>query len=55
LTEGPGSVIARYRLLDQIGEGGFGVVYRVDQNEPVRRKVALKIIKPAMVTGWVIA
>ena len=47
--EKPGSIIAgRYKLLQQIGEGGMGVVYMAEQQEPVRRKVALKIIKPGM-------
>ena len=46
---------ARYKLLQQIGEGGMGVVYMAEQHEPVRRKVALKIIKPGMDTRQVIA
>ena len=41
----PARLIGRYKLLEQIGEGGFGVVYMAEQQEPVRRKVALKIIK----------
>src|SRR5262245_28263433 len=49
-TEGPGTVIGPYKLLQQIGEGGFGVVFMAEQQEPVRRKVALKIIKPGMDT-----
>ena len=53
--ERAGSEIGRYRLLEQIGEGGFGVVYRAEQREPVRRLVALKIIKPGMDTRQVIA
>ncbi|MCH7701315.1 MAG: serine/threonine protein kinase, partial [Planctomycetes bacterium] len=53
--EGPGAVIDRYKLLQLIGEGGFGVVYLAEQTEPVRRKVALKIIKPGMDTKQVIA
>ena len=41
----PGDRIGRYKLLEQIGEGGFGVVWMAEQEEPVRRRVALKIIK----------
>ena len=55
ITEGPGTIIDRYKLLQQIGEGGFGVVFMAEQTEPVRRKVALKIIKPGMDTNEVIA
>jgi serine/threonine protein kinase len=55
LTEGPGSRIGRYKLLQQIGEGGMGVVYMAEQEQPVRRKVALKIIKPGMDSRQVIA
>ena len=55
ITEGPGTQIGAYKLLQQIGEGGFGVVYMAEQLEPVRRKVALKIIKPGMDTKEVIA
>ncbi len=51
----PGDRIGRYRLLQQIGEGGAGVVFMAEQEEPVRRKVALKIIKPGMDTKSVIA
>src|SRR3990172_9211798 len=50
ITERPGTVIGPYKLLEQIGEGGFGVVYMADQQSPVRRRVALKIIKPGMDT-----
>src|SRR5207245_4407859 len=53
--EGPGSVIGRYKLLQQIGEGGCGVVYMADQEEPVRRRVALKVIKLGMDTKEIIA
>ena len=53
--EGPGSVIGRYKLLQQIGEGGMGVVYMAEQEEPVKRKVALKIIKVGMDTKHVVA
>jgi serine/threonine protein kinase/Flp pilus assembly protein TadD len=55
LTEGPGTVIGPYKLLEQIGEGGMGVVYMAEQARPIRRKVALKIIKPGMDTRQVIA
>ena len=55
LTEGPGTIIGRYKLLEQIGEGGFGVVYMAEQQEPIRRRVALKIIKLGMDTKQVIA
>ncbi len=47
-AEQPGTVIGRYRIVERIGEGGFGAVYRAEQIEPVRRDVALKIIKPGM-------
>ena len=40
----PGTVVGRYKLLEKIGEGGFGVVYLAEQQDPVRRQVALKII-----------
>jgi eukaryotic-like serine/threonine-protein kinase len=53
--ENVGSVIGPYKLLQQIGQGGFGVVYMAEQEKPVRRIVALKIIKPGMDTGQVIA
>ena len=55
ILEGPGTVIGRYTLLQQIGEGGFGVVYMAEQKEPVRRRVALKIIKLGMDTRQVVA
>ena len=55
LSERPGQTIGRYKLLEEIGEGGMGVVYMAEQREPVRRKVALKIIKPGMDTREVIA
>src|SRR4030095_11409873 len=48
--EKPGDRIGRYKLLQQIGEGGCGVVFTAEQEEPVRRRVALKIIKPGMDT-----
>ena len=55
LSERPGQTIGRYKLLEEIGEGGMGVVYMAEQREPVRRKVALKIIKPGMDTREVVA
>jgi tetratricopeptide (TPR) repeat protein/tRNA A-37 threonylcarbamoyl transferase component Bud32 len=53
--EREGSVIGRYKLLQQIGEGGMGVVYMAEQEQPVRRRVALKIIKLGMDTRAVVA
>lgn len=53
--EGPGTRIGVYKLLQEIGEGGMGVVYMAEQEEPVRRKVALKVIKLGMDTKQVIA
>jgi eukaryotic-like serine/threonine-protein kinase len=53
--EGPGTLIGPYKLLEQIGEGGFGVVFMAEQQQPVRRKVALKIVKPGMDTRRVVA
>jgi hypothetical protein len=53
--EGLGTVIGPYRLLEQIGEGGMGVVFMAEQTHPVRRRVALKVIKPGMDTRQVIA
>ena len=55
LTEGPGIVIGRYKLLQLIGEGGFGSVFMAEQDRPVRRTVALKVIKLGMDTKQVIA
>jgi WD40 repeat protein/serine/threonine protein kinase len=53
--ETSGTVIGPYKLLEQIGEGGMGTVYMAEQQQPVRRKVALKIIKPGMDSRQVIA
>ena len=50
-----GSMIGPYKLLEQLGEGGMGIVYVAEQTEPVRRTVALKIIKPGMDSRQVIA
>jgi serine/threonine protein kinase/tetratricopeptide (TPR) repeat protein len=55
LTEKAGTIIGPYKLLQEIGEGGFGVVYMAEQDKPVRRMVALKIVKPGMDTAQVIA
>jgi tetratricopeptide (TPR) repeat protein len=55
ITEWPGAVIGPYKLLEQIGEGGFGVVFMAEQTQPVRRKVALKVLKPGMDTRKVVA
>jgi serine/threonine protein kinase len=54
ITERPGTVIGPYKLLEQIGEGGFGVVFMAEQTQPVRRKVALKVLKPGMDTRQVV-
>ncbi len=54
-TEGIGSVIGRYKLLEKLGEGGFGSVWAAEQREPVKRRVALKIIKLGMDTKQVVA
>ena len=51
----PGDHIGRYKLLQQIGEGGCGVVFMAEQSEPIRRKVALKVVKLGMDTRSVIA
>ena len=50
-----GTMIGAYKLLQPIGEGGFGVVYMAEQTSPVRRKVALKVIKPGMDSKQVVA
>src|SRR5262249_38816821 len=55
VSELPGTVIGPYRLLEQIGEGGFGAVFMAEQTEPIRRKVALKVLKPGMDSRQVIA
>jgi WD40 repeat protein/serine/threonine protein kinase/tetratricopeptide (TPR) repeat protein len=54
-TEAPGDHINHYKLLQKIGEGGMGVVYMAEQEEPVRRRVALKVIKLGMDTRAVVA
>src|SRR6185503_4613170 len=55
LTEQPGDRIGRYKLRENLGEGGCGVVYVAEQEEPVRRRVALKVIKLGMDTRQVVA
>jgi serine/threonine protein kinase len=54
-AETQGTVIGPYKLIEQIGEGGFGVVFLAEQTEPVRRNVALKVLKPGMDTRQVVA
>ena len=55
VNENPGDRIGRYKLLQKIGEGGCGIVYMAEQEEPVRRRVALKVIKLGMDTQQVVA
>ena len=55
IVERPGTLIGHYKLLQEIGEGGFGVVFMAEQQEPVVRRVALKVIKPGMDTKETIA
>jgi eukaryotic-like serine/threonine-protein kinase len=55
MEEGISAVVGRYRLLERLGEGGCGVVYLAEQQEPVRRRLALKIIRLGMDTESVIA
>jgi serine/threonine protein kinase/Flp pilus assembly protein TadD len=55
VSECPGTVIGVYKLLEQIGEGGFGIVFLAEQQQPVHRKVALKVLKPGMDTRQVVA
>jgi serine/threonine protein kinase/tetratricopeptide (TPR) repeat protein len=53
--ECPGTVLGPYKLLEQIGEGGFGRVFMAEQQQPLRRKVAVKVLKPGMDSKQVIA
>ena len=55
VSERPGTVVGRYKLLQKIGEGGFGIVFMAEQQSPVVRKVALKVIKPGMDSHAVVA
>jgi serine/threonine protein kinase/Flp pilus assembly protein TadD len=55
VSERPGTLIGPYKLLERIGEGGFGVVFMAEQTQPLRRKVALKVLKPGMDTRQVVA
>ena len=55
ITEKPGTLVGPYKLLEQIGEGGMGLVFMARQQEPVKRNVALKVIKPGMDSKQVIA
>jgi serine/threonine protein kinase len=55
IREGPGTIIGAYKLLEQIGQGGFGLVFMAEQQHPIRRKVAVKVLKPGMDTRQVIA
>jgi eukaryotic-like serine/threonine-protein kinase len=55
VVEGPGTRIGSYKLLQKLGEGGMGAVYEAEQERPVRRRVALKVIKPGMDSQQVVA
>jgi serine/threonine protein kinase/WD40 repeat protein/Tfp pilus assembly protein PilF len=55
IQERPGTTVGPYKLLEQIGEGGFGLVFMAEQQHPVRRKVAVKVLKPGMDSRQVIA
>jgi hypothetical protein len=55
MTEGPGSRIGPYSLIREVGAGGMGVVFLAEQEHPVRRTVALTVIKPGLDSAQVIA
>jgi serine/threonine protein kinase len=55
IAEAPGSWVGPYKLLQQVGEGGMGTVFLAEQDKPVRRRVALKVIKPGMDSAHVLA
>jgi tetratricopeptide (TPR) repeat protein/tRNA A-37 threonylcarbamoyl transferase component Bud32 len=55
VSERPGTVVGPYKLLEQIGEGSYGIVFLAEQQQPVRRRVALKVLKPGMDTRQVVA
>src|SRR5262249_11102590 len=55
VRERPGTVIGPYKLMEQIGEGGMGLVFVAEQEQPIKRRVALKVIKPGMDSRQVIA
>lgn len=54
-AEGPGSYVGHYKLLSILGEGGMGIVYLAEQEKPIKRRVALKVIKPGMDSKRIIA
>src|SRR5258705_1607472 len=55
VEEAPDQMIGRYKLLEKIGEGGFGEVWMAEQREPIKRRVAFKIIKPGMDSRQIVA
>jgi serine/threonine protein kinase/tetratricopeptide (TPR) repeat protein len=60
IADGPtsdhsGAVVGPYTILEQLGEGGFGIVYKAEQQEPIRRNVAVKVLKPGMDTRQIVA
>ncbi len=54
-VERPGVEIGPYKLLSGLGEGGFGIVYLAEQREPIKRRIALKIVKPGMDSKEILA